>query len=279
MDRRDASTARTVAAASPVSRSLALPPFWPSDPELWFAVAEAQFAAKAITGEKTMFYHVVSCISSDVAAEVRDLVVDPPAERAFETLKQRLIQRAPSLEQRRLQDVLSTEELSECTPSDLLRRLRQLLGSRTRSVNDPLLREAFLRRLSPTVRGVLGSAEDMSLDVLAQLADKIAEVAAASSTLGTVGPDVSTEVQRLRSQVSKLSKLVDMLETLAISSVGPRRRARSKSPSSTSPATASSRGNSQPQQLKECWYHRRYGDQAANCMPPCVRKGKGPTSR
>ncbi|CAN7948804.1 unnamed protein product [Ixodes hexagonus] len=117
----------------------------------------------------------------------------------------------------------------------------------------------------------------MSLDALAQLADKVAEVAA--GTPGATGPDVSVEVQRLRSQVSKLSKLVETLETLA-TTASPRRRARSKSPSHLSPAMALSHGGSHPRQLKECWYHRRYGDQAANCMAPCVRsKGKGTTSR
>lgn len=226
-----------------------------------------------------MFYHVVACISPDVAAEVRDLVVEPPAERAFETLKQRLIQRAPSLEQRRLQEVLSADELSDLNPSDLLRRLRQLLGSKTtRSVNNPLLREAFLRRLSPTVRGVLDSAEDMSLDALAQLADKVAQVAARSSPESCV-PDISAEVLRLRGQVSKLSKLIEALESLAISSAGTRRRARSKSSSNASPALAKSRGGAKPLQLKECWYHRRYGDQAANCMAPCVRSIKGISTR
>lgn len=267
MDRRETPVVRS--ASSPSSKSLALPPFWPSDPELWFAVAEAQFVAKSVTSEKAMFYHVVSCISSDVASEVRDLVLEPPAERAFEALKQRLIQRAPSLEQHRFQEALSSEELSERAPSDLLRRLRQLLGTRARSGNESLLREAFLRRLPATVRGVLSSAGDMSLDLMAQLADKVAEVATAPPPPSAASADVSAEVHRLRGQVSKLTKLV---ETLTVQ----RRRVRSKSPHSVSPAAGSSR---KPQQAKECWYHRRYGDQASKCVPPCVRKAKTPPQR
>ena len=158
--------------------NLKLPPFWPSDPEVWFAQLESQFATRGITAQKTKFEYIVASLSPEYATEVRDLILHPPATRPYDSLRDQLIKRTAASDRRRLQQLLHSEELRDRKPSQLLRRMQHLLGDSTAATDSAFVRGLFIQRLPANVRMVLASAADStSLEDLAQLADRIVEAA------------------------------------------------------------------------------------------------------
>ncbi|XP_041346698.1 uncharacterized protein LOC121366245 [Gigantopelta aegis] len=151
--------------------SIKLPPFWPADPEVWFAQIEAQFTMRGITSQKTRFDYVVSSLSPEFAVEVRDLLLRPPDEAPYDTLKSELIKRTAASEQHKLQELISGEELETVNRLSYCVECSNFLetNSGTQQMLTSFLRELFLQRLPPNVRMVLASA-DTSLD-LSKLAD------------------------------------------------------------------------------------------------------------
>ena len=242
--------------------SVKLPPFWPSDPEVWFLQVEAQFSSRGITAQKTRFDYIVGSLSSEVATEVRDLLLKPPTEQPYDVLKAELIKRTAASEQRKIQQLIGGEELGDRKPTQLLRRMQQLLGDKLSSADSSsFLRELFLQRLPANVRMVLASADPTTeIGKLAEMADKVMEVAAPtiahiSDSRPKSPPPPSSDIQQLRDEVARLTTLVQSLATQhqPRSSSRPRRR-------SSSPAAETL-----------CWYHQQFGEQAKHCKPPCAR--------
>ncbi len=215
----------TPAAAALSTVSLKLPPFWPRDPEVWFLQVEAQFSTRGITSQKTRFDYIVASLSPEIATEVRDLLLRPPAEQPYVVLKAELTKCTTASKQQQLQELISGVELGDRKPTQVLRRMQQLLGDQLAGPDSAtFLKELFLQRLPANVRMVLACADPATeLGKLAEMADKILEVSA--TTINhlkafprdprpkTPPPAPSTDVQELREEVARLTSLVQSLAT------------------------------------------------------------------
>ncbi|XP_065288144.1 uncharacterized protein [Dermacentor albipictus] len=242
------------------SAQLRLPPFWPKNPAVWFTQVEALFDLRRITSQRVMYLHVISALSSEVADEFDDVMRAPHPAAPYDHFKAIVLTRKTVSERGRLQQLLNAEELGDRRPSQLLHRMRQLLGDRTQDSESPLLRELFLQRLPQTLVVVLAAADDMPLDKLAELADRVNDYSGASSAVS------STTVFEARQ--SRLEEKIDrLMDTMAAMQMDTPRR---------SPlARGGSRSRSRPRHTSDnfCWYHTRFGASAAKCRQPCRWQG------
>ena len=268
--------------------SVKLPPYWSNDPALWFSQVEAQFTTRGITSENTKYAHVVGSLQPEVAQEVRDLLINPPAENPYTQLKSELVKRTSASEQQRLHQLLNAEQLGDRKPTQLLRRMQQLLGER--QLEASIMTQLFLQRLPTNAQLILASSKD-SLDTesLAKLADKILEVAPTHSTpptLSTVAPPAtpqpgpSTELRELRELVSQLTTTINNFSLNVSPPRHPRRsRSRSNTRRHASPHNHSDRDR--PNQDQDppppvCWYHTKFGPSAKKCSKPCSFVSQSP---
>jgi hypothetical protein len=100
-------------------------PLWAERPAVWFAQTEAQFFLAGISSETTKFYHVISQLDQQYAAELEDVITSPPERDPYTTLRTELMRRlSPSREQRIRQFL--TLEMCDRKPSQFLRHLMSL---------------------------------------------------------------------------------------------------------------------------------------------------------
>lgn len=252
-----------------------VPPFWPADPELWFAQVENQFALAGVTADDTKFHYVAGHLDAKYASEVRDVLTKPPSNGKYDKLKSELIIRLSASQDQKTRQLLEHEEIGDRKPTQFLRHLRNLAGT---VVPDTVLKPLWLSRLPSSTQAILATQQKADLDELAVLADAVLEAAPRPLVAETSFPPTSSlESMMERLTIMMTAKLGEMANTLrqemaAISEDRPRSRS-SHSRSSTQPRSRSRSSSRHEEDI--CWYHRRFGDQASKCTTPCRYTASG----
>ena len=60
--------------------SVKLPEFWPEDPKVWFVGVDAQLRSRSVSQNLTRFDYLVSSLDNTTTAEVKSVLLDPPAD-------------------------------------------------------------------------------------------------------------------------------------------------------------------------------------------------------
>ncbi|XP_063635129.1 uncharacterized protein LOC134805855 [Cydia splendana] len=163
-----------------------VPAFWADNPAVWFAQLEAQFDLARITSDSTKFYHAMAQLEREIAAEVEDIIINPPKENKYLTLKTELIRRLSVSQQQKEKQLLMHEELGSRKPSQFLRHLIHLAGPTKLPEN--FIRTVWSSRLPLHLQTVVAQHPDIPLAKLSELADHIHEIASPSPRIAEVSP-------------------------------------------------------------------------------------------
>lgn len=245
-----------------------VPPFWPEKPSIWFAQIEAQFNIARITDDNTKFYYVLAHLDGKYSATVEDIIENPPATAKFDKLKSELIKRLSLSRQKKVKQLLQSEELGDRKPSQFLRHLQQLAGP---NMPDDFITDVWTSRLPHNLQTIIASQSNLPLQDLADLADRVHDIAPASPQLAA-----TTSISRLESaidvmarQITELTKQVSALTNAGHSRSRSRSRRTSRDDNRTSSRT---RSQSSYRKFPVCWYHHKFGSQANKCQTPCDYK-------
>lgn len=261
----DASTDGTVSITPfDISKiAVRVPPFWPEEPEIWFANLEGQFCIAGITADSTKFYYVISQLDQQYSKEVKDIITSPPATGKYEKIKSELIRRLCASQEKKVQQLLMHEELGDRKPSQFLRHLQGLAGVK---VPEDFLKTIWTSRLPENIQTVLAGQPQAPLEVLADLADRVhdivpskpGQVASTSCAPASTMESMAREIAALRKQLAELTTRQSRKHT----------RGRSRSRSNT-------RSQSNYRKFPICWYHHKHGSKASKCIKPCDYKSSG----
>jgi len=244
--------------ASVAHVAVRVPPFWDSNPTLWFAQLESQFELAHITADSTKYGYVISNLSERQMLEVQDIVSAPAAANKYGTIKAALIERLSLSKGKQLTQLLHNEELGDRTPSQLLRRMMSLGDG---SVTDEVLKNIWMSRLPADTQKIL-TVSSGNLEALARVADQLHELHPSTSHASVLEKRVEELTLQLHAYTS--SSKHGREEERSRSRTRARSHSRGRNRSSSKPGT--------------CWYHRRFGDKARGCEEPCNYKagnGKG----
>lgn len=250
-----------------------VPPFWPEEPALWFAQVESQFILSKITTDETKFCYLVAQLDHQYAAEVKDVITNPPPTDKYDKLKSELIKRLSASQEKRVKQLLMHEELGDRKPSQFLRHLQSLAGP---AVPRDFLTTIWSSRLPANIQTVIASQIDLPLDKLSDIADKVHEIApstpqvASTSRVATAASTSSPSYDELTRQVCELTRQVAKLADQVASGGRSRPQYQSRRDNrSHSRSHSRSRPRQPPQNHPHCFYHFTYGSQARKCKQPC----------
>lgn len=180
-------------------------------------------------------------------------------------------------EGKRIEALLSGEEMGDKKPSEFYRKLKTLAGQST-IVTESLILELWKRRLPTLVQVSIKASSKSKIEELLEVADDIYEVYQQQNTstfsIANNSNKTISELTCLNQNLqTEIGEIKSMLSNLKFNNS--RSRNPSRSHSSTKPFRNRSRSRNN-NSAKVCWYHAHWGNKAQRCSKPCSFNNNNP---
>ena len=240
----------STAAAATAPPHLKLCAYDEEDPDIWFRLIGAQFAAAGVTSQHLMYANALASLPKPVLRDILDTVDRcNESDHPFDLLRETLLgQYGKSKWQSYFELLRLPLEMPGLKPSTLMGKLKQLLPPGVTPDNDLFL-SMFLIRLPPSIREAVGAGHHMTAAAMVRAADALWDARG--------GPDPTVAAATVRHSRSKSPN---------------GRKNGKKNGNSRSKSRPSSRPNFfdfQNPGNGMCKYHNFYGSNAHRCIAPC----------
>lgn len=140
-------------------RDFKLPSFWKDQPKAWFEFVEGKLSLMNIESDSLKYYAIADVLSSDpnIRRDIRDLLDKPPSANKYDALRERLEDVYSETSRQKIETLLSSVELGDRRPSQLLRELQFRAGN---MCDTHFLKQIWNRRLPQFIRTSLASIPD-----------------------------------------------------------------------------------------------------------------------
>ncbi|VDP09491.1 unnamed protein product, partial [Schistosoma margrebowiei] len=140
-------------------------PFWPDNIEAWFCYAESDFSKHGVIDTRAQFLAVVKALPREFNRYVTSSMFTSDVSDPYEILKRSILKRGDLTDRQRLDQLFNNIDLQHGSATDMLQRMRELIGLRT--FDEGLFKQLFLSKLPQQVQAVLVSFQNNALDELA----------------------------------------------------------------------------------------------------------------
>ena len=160
---------------------------------------EAQLRSRSVTQDQTKFDYVVAYLDNSTAAEVKAVLLHPPAANKYDAIKEALLGAFGKTQAQKNAELFNISGLGDRTPSTLLRKLESLNN------NADTLRRAFffLAQLPIQVKSIVSIQDFATIQDLAKVADRIVEARNISHTVVSAASATRQPLQFHQTPVAK----------------------------------------------------------------------------
>lgn len=88
-------------------------PFWPENPDVWFAVLEGQFTVAQMRSDSSKYFTALGLLDAKTVNMYRDIILSPPANGLYDNLKRVVLSRLTESDDIRLQKLLHDAALGD----------------------------------------------------------------------------------------------------------------------------------------------------------------------